>query len=126
MPFCEASRVTMPTSGLRERSRPSARSSCSLFDALAAQILAGEVLHDVAIVARIPFPVIDAVQYPDHGSARARNVACMPMPRARLGDLARVSGTHRGHRVGKFYAGFQGVDDAELQIGGIELRLRGR
>ena len=54
---------------------------------------------------------------------RARSVVLHPHAERSLADFARVRRADRGHRIGKFYSGFQGVDHAARQIVGIQPRL---
>ena len=77
-PFCEARRLTMPSSGRRLRAcvaRPDALQEILLQLLLRAELAGVEVLRQVAVVARIPFLVVDAIEDAGErpGAARSRS-----------------------------------------------------
>ncbi len=121
MPFCEASRVTMPTSGVcGGELEVSCREQAAFVDRFARQIERRVVHRQIRVVAGIPFAIIDPVQDADHPIGACPKRPLQAHARRRMADLTRVRGTHRRDRIGKFYPCFQRVDDAVREILGIE------
>ena len=97
MPFCSASRVTMPINGCAGAiCICGGRDQQFLVGALAAQILRRVMRREMGIVPRIPLPIIDAVQYPGHSILARPQGALHTHAERRIANFARVGRADRG------------------------------
>jgi len=127
MPFCSASRVTLPISGPRDGHVEvnGGDSAVPLFVCLpAAGFLRPEMRRQIRVVARVPITVIRLRSICDHsvGTAPAA-VACIPY-RAGPSQISRAYvGLTVVTRSAKLYAGFSRIDDPVGQILGVQIRI---
>ncbi len=78
-----------------------------LVDELAAQILRTEMRAQVRVVSRIPFLVVDTVQYSRHAIRALAQGHLQSHAERCIADFARVRRAHGADRVRVFYAGSQ-------------------